>query len=79
MQVPEPIYFGVKVIAQREGDPPFPASFQITVNSYSRDADGVVILGPTAMTDSEVDYTIDSMTNELETARRVAKKHLHRK
>ncbi len=62
-------------VAPPKKDLPFNPYVHIFLSEYSQD-EGHILLSPRLMTDEEIDYSIDRLRKQLETARKKAKLEL---
>lgn len=66
-------------VAPRKGDYPFTPYTHVYLSQYSQDTNGKVLLSPELMTDMEIDESVNWLIEQLEKARKKAKRDLKRK
>ena len=62
--------------APEKGDLPFHPFCVLELSGYGTDAKGRIHLSPTLMTPDEIDYWTDDLIEQLNRARKKAKRHL---
>jgi hypothetical protein len=67
---------GVLKFEHKEGDLPFHPFCNLILTSYAKDEDGHVILTPQLINPTEVDFWADYIIDQVNAARKVAKKHV---
>lgn len=66
-------------VAPRKGDPPFNPYVHLWLSQHSRDSNGKILLSPELVNDVEIDESVNYLIQQLEKARKTAKKKLQRK
>jgi hypothetical protein len=67
---------GILKSAPGEGDLPFHPFVNVELLGYGRDDEDRILLSPSLITDGEIDYRIDALIEQLEAARKDAKRHV---
>ena len=67
---------GIWKVAPRESDMLFHPFAHLELNGYSKDDKGRILLSPSLAADSEVDFWINHLIEQLEKARKEAKRHI---